>query len=152
MHPALSDPAVHGSVAPRQPVSRVSTLELFFDLVFVFTITQVTRLVEHARGPLDFLRAFLVLAVVWWMYGGYAWLTSNVGTERTVYRLFMLCGMAGFHVSCAAALLCDAPNGGGGGHSHDSGAAGAQRPADDDDLHACDESWVVGVRSPADRL
>jgi low temperature requirement protein LtrA len=81
-----------------QAISRVSTLELFFDLVFVFAITQVSHVFGHAHGTLDFLRAFLVLAVVWWMYGGYAWLTSNVGTTELVHRVLLLCGMAGFLV------------------------------------------------------
>jgi len=79
-------------------VARVSTLELFFDLVFVFAITQVSHLFGDAHGALDFLRAFLVLAVVWWMYGGYAWLTSNVSTDRLLNRILLLCGMAGFLV------------------------------------------------------
>ena len=79
-------------------VTRVSTLELFFDLVFVFAITQVSHLFGEAHGALDIGRAVLVLAVVWWMYGGYAWLTSNVGTERTIARALLLCGMAGFLV------------------------------------------------------
>ena len=79
-------------------VARVSTLELFFDLVFVFAITQVSHLFGEAHGALDIGRAVLVLAVVWWMYGGYAWLTSNVGTERTIARSLLLCGMAGFLV------------------------------------------------------
>ena len=56
----------------------VSSIELFFDLVFVFVITQITQLVEHAHGAMDFLRALLVLVPIWWMYGGYAWLTNNV--------------------------------------------------------------------------
>jgi len=47
---------------PEHEHSTVSTIELFFDLVFVFVITQITQLVEHAHGPLDFLRALLVLA------------------------------------------------------------------------------------------
>ena len=81
---------------------RVSTLELFFDLVFVFTITQVTHLVADAHGVTDLLRAFLVLAVTWWMYDGYAWLTNNVGTEGTVPRLLLLLGMAGFLVMALA--------------------------------------------------
>jgi low temperature requirement protein LtrA len=81
---------------------RVSTLELFFDLVFVFTITQVTHLVTDAHGVTDLLRAFLVLAVTWWMYDGYAWLTNNVGTEGTVPRLLLLLGMAGFLVMALA--------------------------------------------------
>ena len=82
----------------RPPVARVSTLELFFDLVFVFAITQVAHLFGHVHGVVDIVRAFLVLAVIWWMYGGYAWLTSNVGTSRLSYRLLLLCGMAGFLV------------------------------------------------------
>jgi low temperature requirement protein LtrA len=81
---------------------RVSTLELFFDLVFVFTITQVTHLVTDAHGATDLLRAFLVLAVTWWMYDGYAWLTNNVGTEGTTPRLLLLLGMAGFLVMALA--------------------------------------------------
>jgi low temperature requirement protein LtrA len=59
---------------------RVSTLELFFDLVFVFTITQVSDLILHAHTLQEVARAFLVLTLIWWMYGGYAWLTNNVGT------------------------------------------------------------------------
>jgi len=58
--------------------STVSSIDLFFDLVFVFVITQVTQLVEHAHGAMDFLRALLVLVPIWWMYAGYAWLTNNV--------------------------------------------------------------------------
>jgi len=50
----------------------VSSIELFFDLVFVFVITQVTQLVEHVHGPVDFLRALLVLVPTWWMHAGYA--------------------------------------------------------------------------------
>ena len=78
------------------PILRVSTLELFFDLVFVFAITQVAHLFGHAHSVVDFVRAFLVLAVIWWMYGGYAWLTSNLGTSQFAHRLLLLCAMAGF--------------------------------------------------------
>ena len=51
--------------------SSVPSIELFFDLVFVFVITQVTHLVEHAHGTMDFLRALLVLVPIWWMYAAY---------------------------------------------------------------------------------
>lgn len=78
--------------------ARVTTLELFFDLVFVFAITQVAHLVGHAHGALDFLRALLVLTVVWWMYGGYAWLTNNVATDRLDHRVLLLVAMASFLV------------------------------------------------------
>lgn len=77
---------------------RVTTLELFFDLVFVFTITQITHLVEKVQGPADYGKAFLVLAIVWWMYAAYVWLTSNLDLSRTGARLFLLAGMGGFFV------------------------------------------------------
>lgn len=90
------------SAHPPEPAARVSTLELFFDLVFVFTVTQVTQILVKAHGPLDYLRAALILGVLWWMYGGYAWLTNNVGTGRMTNRLLVLSGMAGFLVAALA--------------------------------------------------
>ena len=78
---------------------RVSTLELFFDLVFVFTITQLTGLLAHrdvtGEGA---LRVLLIFGVLWWMYGGYAWLTNTRTPSRTPERLLLLLGMAGFLV------------------------------------------------------
>jgi low temperature requirement protein LtrA len=81
---------------------RVSTLELFFDLVFVFTITQVSDLIVHAQNLQEVARAFLVLAIIWWMYGGYAWLTNNVGTAQPLNRVLVLIAMAGFLVMALA--------------------------------------------------
>lgn len=76
--------------------TKVSYLELFFDLVFVFTITQVTHLVIDTHSVLDVFKALMVLTVTWWMYSGYAWLANNIGTDRFLYRMLMFCGMAGF--------------------------------------------------------
>ena len=81
--------------------SGVSSIELFFDLVFVFVITQVTQLVEHAHGAMDFLRALLVLVPIWWMYAGYAWLTNNVRVTWQM-RLVLIAAMAGFLVMALA--------------------------------------------------
>ena len=78
--------------------ARVTTLELFFDLVFVFAITQVAHLVGHAYAAVDVVRALLVLAVVWWMYGGYAWLTNNIAVDRVEHRLLLLGAMTAFLV------------------------------------------------------
>jgi low temperature requirement protein LtrA len=78
--------------------ARVSTLELFFDLVFVFTITQLTSvLASHPNGA-GVLRVGLMLVVIWWMYGGYAWLTNVVAPDRIAYQLLLLGGMAAFLV------------------------------------------------------
>jgi low temperature requirement protein LtrA len=76
---------------------RVSTLELFFDLVFVFTITQLTSLLARdgvtAAGA---LKVVLIFGVLWWIYGGYAWLTNTRTPSRTPERILLLLGMAGF--------------------------------------------------------
>lgn len=88
---------MHNQTAESQESMRVSTIELFFDLVFVFTITQVTHLVEHAHSLLDFLLALLVLMLIWWMYAGYAWLTNAVGAETNM-RLVLIAAMAAFLV------------------------------------------------------
>ena len=76
---------------------RVSTIELFFDLVFVFTVTQLTHLIDHAHGAQDYARALVVLVLVLWMYGGYAWLTNGVGAARRM-RPVLIAGAAGFLV------------------------------------------------------
>lgn len=80
---------------------RAQTIELFFDLVFVFTITQITHLIEHAHGAVDFLHALAVLMLVWWMYGGYIWLTNHAHTPRSM-RLVLIAAMAGFLVMALA--------------------------------------------------
>jgi low temperature requirement protein LtrA len=82
---------------------RVSTLELFFDLVFVFTITQLTALLEHGLSVEVVAQVVLVFLVVFWMYGGYAWLTNAVPPDRPIRRLLLILGMGAFFI-CALAL------------------------------------------------
>ncbi len=60
---------------------RVTSLELFFDLVFVFALTQVTNLVAEDLTAIGLLRGLAVLMAVWWAWAGYAWLTNSVPIE-----------------------------------------------------------------------
>jgi low temperature requirement protein LtrA len=83
-------------------VERVSTLELFFDLVFVFTITQLTAVLGDDPTLRGLLRVALMLGVIFWMYGGYAWMTNAVAADRAARRLLLLGGMAGFLVLALA--------------------------------------------------
>ena len=78
--------------------NRVTTLELFFDLVFVFTITQLTAVLYHAPTLRSLAQVVLMLGVIWWMYGGYAWMTNAVSAHTTNRRLLLLGGMGGYFV------------------------------------------------------
>jgi len=82
--------------APAVPVARVSTLELFFDLVFVFTITQLTAVLAGNLSWRSAAQVAVMLAVILWMYGGYAWLTNSVAPNNTFRRTLILVGMGGF--------------------------------------------------------
>jgi low temperature requirement protein LtrA len=84
-----------------EPV-RVSTLELFFDLVFVFTITQLTTVLVREPNGRGVLQVALMIGVIWWMYGGYAWLTNAVPPQGLTRRLLLLGGMGGFLVLALA--------------------------------------------------
>lgn len=82
---------------------RVSTLEAFFDLVFAFTITRLTALIEHEPTFRGVASAAVVFVVLYWMYSGYAWLTNQVPPTTTPRRLLLVCGMAAF-LMCALAI------------------------------------------------
>src|SRR5690349_496700 len=75
---------------------RVTTLELFFDLVFVFTVTQLTAVLSHDPSMKALGRVIVMLALIWWMYAGYAWLTNSISTRGLRPRAILLGGMAGY--------------------------------------------------------
>ncbi|MFI4992043.1 MAG: low temperature requirement protein A [Solirubrobacterales bacterium] len=81
---------------------RVTALELFFDLVFVLALTQCTALIAGTPTWEGVLKGLLVLGMLWWSWGGYAWLTSVVDPEEGAVRLVMFAAMAAFLI----AALC----------------------------------------------
>jgi low temperature requirement protein LtrA len=81
----------------------VSTLELFFDLVFVFTLTQLTSLLERSPTFETAAQVLLVFVVLFWMYGGYGWLTNQVPPNQASRRLLLIAGMSAFLI-CALAV------------------------------------------------
>jgi low temperature requirement protein LtrA len=72
----------------------VTPLELFFDIVFVFAIAQVTALLTHDPSWHGVVRGALALAAVWWAWTGYAWLTSTLNVDEGGVRLLVLAGTA----------------------------------------------------------
>ncbi|ROO88913.1 low temperature requirement protein LtrA [Actinocorallia herbida] len=94
-------PAVSG-LEEAEPLIRVSTLELFFDLVFVFTFTQLTRALVHHLDAAAVVQAMLMFGLIWWMYGGYAWLTNAMAPDSVMRRTLLLVGMGGFLVVALA--------------------------------------------------
>jgi len=91
--------------AAQKPASdddRVTPLELFFDLVFVFAVTQVTQLLADRPTWEGLAQALILLTLVWWAWAGYAWLTNTLDTDRDGVRLVMFAAMiAMFVVSLA---------------------------------------------------
>jgi low temperature requirement protein LtrA len=88
--------AIPTPYSARSTQPRVSTLELFFDLVFVFTITQLTSFLLRDPTIAGLAQMVLLFGNVWWMYGGYAWLTNAVPPRELAVRLLLLVGMGGF--------------------------------------------------------
>jgi low temperature requirement protein LtrA len=82
--------------------ARVSTLELFFDLVFVFTITQLTAVLVNGGDAAAVAQVVVMLLVIWWMYDGYAWLTNAIATDHLRHRLLLIGGMGAFLVVALA--------------------------------------------------
>src|SRR5207237_3407525 len=89
----------------------VTALELFFDLVFMFTITQLTSLLAKDPSLTGFLQMLLIFGNVWWMYGGYAWLTNAVPPRELGVRLLLLVGMSGSFSSSSPSRPRSAPAG-----------------------------------------
>lgn len=71
----------------------VTTLELFFDLVFVFALTQITALMAHDLTAHGVLRGVLLIGLLWWSWIGYAWLTNLVRADEGAVRPILLLAM-----------------------------------------------------------
>ena len=72
---------------------RVTPLELFFDLVFVFAITQVTGFLADDLTWGGLLRGLLLLGALWWTWAAYAWLTNTLNPEEGAVRIAMFGSM-----------------------------------------------------------
>ena len=74
---------------------RVTSLELLFDLVFVFAITNVTGLMEHEIGATAVLEGVITLLVVWFGWCAYTWLGNQAKADEGLPRAGLIVAMAG---------------------------------------------------------
>src|SRR5207249_105488 len=82
---------------------RVTPLELFFDLVVVFAITQVTSFLSRNPTWGGLLRGLLLLGMLWWAWSAYAWLTNTLDPEEGAVRFAVLVAVAAMLVVSLAA-------------------------------------------------
>jgi low temperature requirement protein LtrA len=83
-------------------VKRASPLELFFDLVFVFALTQVTVLMADAGDWAGIAEGMLALAAIWWAWAAYAWLTNEVDPRETRVRIAVFAAMIAMLIAALA--------------------------------------------------
>src|SRR5260370_32057616 len=86
--------ALFRTLAPHQH-SRVTYAELFFDLVFVFAVTQVSHTLLGRLTPLGLAQTTLLFLAVWWVWVYTSWITNWLNPERTPVRILLFSLMLG---------------------------------------------------------
>ena len=81
-------------IAPHQH-SRVTYAELFFDLVFVFAVTQISHTLLHHFTPLGVVQVTLLFLAVWWVWVYTSWVTNWLDPEKTPVRILLFLLMLG---------------------------------------------------------
>ena len=94
---------------PENGHHRVTFVELFFDLVFVFAVTQLSHALLEHLSPLGALQTALLLLAVWWVWIYTSWVTNWLDPETTPVRLMLFALMlAGLVLSTSLPKAFDA--------------------------------------------
>jgi low temperature requirement protein LtrA len=80
--------ALFRPIVPNQH-SRVTYAELFFDLVFVFAVTQISHTLLAHFAPLGAVQVTLLFLAVWWVWVYTSWITNWLNPEKTPVRLLL---------------------------------------------------------------
>src|SRR5579871_7037058 len=75
--------------------SRVTNAELFFDLVFVFAVTQLSHMLLGRFTPLGAVQVTLLFLAVWWVWVYTSWITNWLNPELTPIRILLFLLMLG---------------------------------------------------------
>lgn len=82
-----------GKTSTSSESHRVTTFELFFDLVFVFAFTQVTAFMAHEHSALGVLQGLVILMMLWWSWVAYSWLANQTRVDEGIVRVGMTVAM-----------------------------------------------------------
>jgi low temperature requirement protein LtrA len=74
---------------------RVGSIELFFDLVFVFAVTQVSHIIILHPDPLGFAQAAILFVAIWWVWVETAWVTNWLDVQQVPVRILLFALMGG---------------------------------------------------------
>ena len=74
---------------------RVGAIELFFDLVFVFAVTQISHILILHPDPAGYAEAAILFVAIWWVWVETAWVTNWLDVERMPVRTLLFALMAG---------------------------------------------------------
>ncbi len=80
----------------------VTALELFFDLVFVYALTQVTALISSHLTGRGVLEGMIVLTLIWWCWVGYSWIGNVVQADEGFARATFIVVMAAMFIAALA--------------------------------------------------
>lgn len=89
---------VRGSFRPTDATHRVTTLELLFDLVFVFAVTAVTAFMARHLTMMGLLEGLVITALMWFGWTAYAWLGNQARADEGALRVSMLFALTAFFV------------------------------------------------------
>jgi low temperature requirement protein LtrA len=81
-------------IVPTDETHGVTTLELFFDLVFVFAITQITAFMAADLGWQGCLRGLVLLSLLWFAWCSYSWLGNQARADEGILRGAYIVAMA----------------------------------------------------------
>ena len=87
---------------PAAPAQKVTPLELFFDLVLVFAITQVTGFISADPTWPRLLEGLAILAALWWAWVSFAWLANSAASDEGAARVVLLAAMGALLITSLA--------------------------------------------------
>jgi low temperature requirement protein LtrA len=90
------------TVAVASEGDQVTTLELFFDLVYVFAFTQVTTVMSHGRPPGSLLDGLIVLSLLWWSWAAFSWLANQARADAGIVQGAFIVAMVAIFIACLA--------------------------------------------------